>query len=114
MRRFKHDSPNIPPPRTSPTRQPLERPDCGVSIGRTIVARGGSNLETNAREGVLVKLTLLLDMLATIERRHPDQFIEVEVRDEAGFLTVDFDVTTEFVIPAKRITVRFVPKAGAK
>ena len=57
-----------------------------------------------------MRLVEFIDLLSNIERRHPGKFIDVEVRDDAGFPIYEFDVMTEYTIPAKRITVRFEPK----
>jgi hypothetical protein len=57
-----------------------------------------------------MRLAQLIDILSAIEQRHPGEFIEVESRDEEGFPLSEFDVKTEYVLAAKRITVRFHPK----
>lgn len=56
-----------------------------------------------------MKLNQLIDMLHIIENRHPGEAIDVEIRDEDGFPTLDLELSTEYHFAAKRITVRFVP-----
>jgi hypothetical protein len=57
-----------------------------------------------------MQLSQLIDLLSAVERRHPGKFIDVEARDDAGFPLSEFDVKTEYIVPSKRITVRFHPK----
>ena len=51
----------------------------------------------------------LIDMLCKVENMHTDYPIDVEIRDDAGFPTLDFYLQQEVHFAAKRVTIRFVP-----
>lgn len=91
--------------------------------GSVIASKGDATVHLFFRGGALVmddrkrrfklgetmQLSKLIEALSAIEQRHPGEIVEVEARDEAGFPLTNFDVVTEYILAAKRITVRFEP-----
>ena len=55
-----------------------------------------------------MRLTELIDLLSQVERRHTGESIDVEVRDDAGVPTTEFQVKTEYILTKQRITVKLV------